>query len=83
MSPAMKDLEGLVLQMKYLHNQNPIMDWMMANIRIKSDEPGNIKPDKIKSTNRIDGPVSLIMASGRFFVPSKKEKNNERGFMQL
>lgn len=39
--------------------------WMMSNVAIKQDPAGNIKPDKAKSTDRIDGVVAAIMAVGR------------------
>jgi phage terminase large subunit-like protein len=35
---------------------------MMDNIFVKTDPAGNIKPDKEKSSERIDGAVALIMA---------------------
>ncbi len=38
---------------------------MMDNIFIKQDPAGNIKPDKEKSTEKIDGAVALIMALDR------------------
>ena len=33
----------------------PGVRWMMDNIFIKTDPAGNIKPDKEKSTEKIDG----------------------------
>lgn len=65
MSPAMKDLESLIMSSRFKHPNNPLMNWMMSSVVVKTDEADNIKPDKRKSRNRIDGPVSLIMASGR------------------
>jgi phage terminase large subunit-like protein len=38
---------------------------MMDNIFIKSDPAGNIKPDKEKSTEKIDGVVATVMALDR------------------
>jgi len=35
------------------------------NIYVKTDSAGNIKPDKEKSTERIDGAVATIMALDR------------------
>ena len=35
---------------------------MMDNIHIRNDPAGNIKPDKAKSTEKIDGAVAMIMA---------------------
>jgi phage terminase large subunit-like protein len=38
---------------------------MMYNIFIRTDPPGNINPDKEKSTEKIDGAVATIMALDR------------------
>jgi phage terminase large subunit-like protein len=38
---------------------------MMDNIFIRTDPAGNIKPDKQKSTEKIDGAVATIMALDR------------------
>lgn len=37
----------------------------MDNIYIRTDPAGNIKPDKEKSTEKIDGAVATIMALDR------------------
>ena len=65
MSPASKELMKLVLEKKVSHGGNPVLRWMMDNIYVKTDPAGNIKPDKEKSTDRIDGAVALIMALDR------------------
>ena len=38
---------------------------MMDNVFIRKDPAGNIKPDKEKSTEKIDGAVAMIMALDR------------------
>lgn len=38
---------------------------MMDNIYIRTDLAGNIRPDKEKSTEKIDGAVATIMALDR------------------
>ena len=38
---------------------------MMDNVYVRTDPAGNIKPDKEKSTERIDGAVAMIMALDR------------------
>ena len=43
----------------------PVLRWMMDNIFIRTDPAGKIKPDKEKSTRRIDGAVATIMALDR------------------
>ena len=42
-----------------------MLRWMMDNISIKTDPAGNIKLDKEKSTEKIDGVVVTIMALDR------------------
>jgi phage terminase large subunit-like protein len=37
----------------------------VSTVAIREDPAGNKKPDKEKSTERIDGAVALIMAVGR------------------
>lgn len=62
MSPPMKDLERLILSGKIRHGDNPVLTWMMDNVVARMDPAGNIKPDKEKSKEKIDGVVALIMA---------------------
>ena len=45
--------------------KDPVLRWNMDNIFIKRDPAGNIKPDKEKSTEKIDGTVATIMALDR------------------
>ena len=64
-SPPTKELMKLVLEEKIAHNGHPVLRWMMDNIYIRTDPAGNIKPDKEKSTEKIDGAVATIMALDR------------------
>jgi phage terminase large subunit-like protein len=68
MSPAAKQFEKLVLGRQLAHGGNPVLSWMASNVAIKQDPAGNIKPDKGKSRDRIDGIVALVMAAGREMV---------------
>lgn len=65
MSPPTKELLNLVLAKKLNHGGNPVLRWMADNLVVKQDPAGNIKPDKAKSTEKIDGMVALIMAIDR------------------
>ena len=65
MSPPTKELMNLVLGEKIAHGGHAVLRWMMDNIFIKTDPAGNIKPDKEKSTEKIDGAVATIMALDR------------------
>ena len=65
MSPPTKDLMRLVLEQSLRHDGHPILRWCMDNVYVRTDPAGNIKPDKEKSTEKIDGVVALIMALDR------------------
>ena len=65
MSPPSKDLMRLTLDQKLAHGGHPVLRWMMDNIFVRTDPAGNIKPDKEKSTEKIDGAVATIMALDR------------------
>ncbi len=65
MSPPTKELMKLVLEKRIAHGGHPVLRWMMDNIYIRSDPAGNIKPDKEKSTEKIDGAVATVMALDR------------------
>ena len=65
MSPPTKELMKLVLERKLAHGGHPVLRWMMDNIFIRTDPAGNIKADKEKSTEKIDGAIATIMALDR------------------
>lgn len=65
MSPPTKELMKLVLEKRIAHNGHPVLRWMMDNIYIRTDPAGNIKADKEKSTEKIDGAVATIMGLNR------------------
>lgn len=65
MSPPTKELMKLVLEKRVAHGGHPVLRWMMDNVFIRKDPAGNIKPDKEKSTEKIDGAVAMIMALDR------------------
>ena len=64
MSSPTKELERLILRHELRHFNNPVLTWCADNVMVKSDPAGNLKPDKEKSTEKIDGMVSLIMGLG-------------------
>ncbi len=64
MSPATKELERLYLSQQLHHDGNPVLKWAMGNVVAVVDPAENVKPDKKKSSEKIDPAVSLIMAVG-------------------
>ena len=65
MSPPTKELMKLTLERKIAHGGHPVLRWNMDNIYIRTDPAGNIKADKEKSTEKIDGAIATIMALDR------------------
>ena len=65
MSPPTKEMMKLVLEERIAHGGHPVLRWMMDNIFIRTDPAGNIKADKEKSTEKIDGAIATIMGLDR------------------
>ena len=64
MSAPTKQVEALVLGGKLAHGGNPVLRWMASNVMLKTDPAGNVKVDKSKSTEKVDGIIALVMAVG-------------------
>jgi phage terminase large subunit-like protein len=65
MNSPTKELLKLVLEQRLHHADNPVLRWMCDNLVVRMDPAGNVKPDKEKSTEKIDGMVALVMALDR------------------
>lgn len=65
MSAPMKELEKLVLSGMIGHGGHPVLSWMADNVVARVDPAGNVKPDKERSREKIDGVVGLIMGLDR------------------
>lgn len=85
MNPAMKALEVAVLGGELNHGGNPVLTWMADNLVAASDPAGNLKPDKSKSSEKIDGMVALLMAHYRATLANGKRDSvyNTRGIRSL
>lgn len=55
MSAPLKEMERQVKLGTWNHGGNPVLRWMADNLRVYADPQGNIKPDKAKSMDKIDG----------------------------
>jgi phage terminase large subunit-like protein len=65
MSAPTKELMTLVLSNRIGHGNNPVSRWCADNLVVRTDPAGNLKPDKEKATQKIDGMVSFIMGLDR------------------
>lgn len=59
-----KEFERLVMARKIEHGGNLVLRWMASNVSVKRDANDNLRPDKEKSADKIDGIVASIMALG-------------------
>lgn len=83
MNQPCKHLEMLLLGHELRHGGNKVLRWMASNATIQSDAAGNIKMDKAKSSEKIDGMVSLVMAIGRSIVSEGQSVYETRGLLVL
>ena len=86
MGAPTKEFEKLVLTEKIEHFGNPVLRWMLSSTVVKTDPAGNIKPDKEKSVQKIDGIVASIMALGEWMTKQADNDDNpydKRGMLSL
>lgn len=85
MSAPTKELERLIGAGLLAHGGQPVLTWMAGNVVASKDAAGNIKPDKAKSTEKIDGIVALVMALDRAtrHQPEPESVYEERGIREL
>ncbi|HEP1790999.1 TPA: terminase large subunit [Streptococcus suis] len=85
MSPPSKELYKLIMEGKIQHGGHPVLKWMGQNVVMRQDPAGNIKPDKEKSVEKIDGIVALIMGLDRCIRHQTDEGSvyDERGILSF
>ena len=85
MSPPSKEFYKLMMEGKIQHGGHPVLKWMGQNVVMRQDPAGNIKPDKEKSVEKIDGIVALIMGLDRCIRHQTDEGSvyDERGILSF
>jgi phage terminase large subunit-like protein len=69
-----KELEKLVAEGRLRHGENPVLTWCASNATVRSDSNENIKPDKKRSKEKIDGIVAVVNGLARALVRPKRTK---------
>lgn len=64
MSPALRELESMILEREIVHDNNPVLNMCAANAVVEGHDSSNRKLSKKRSSGRIDGMVALAMAVG-------------------
>jgi len=80
MSAPTKELEKLAVGGNLRHGGNPVLRWMCSNVHIEEDPAANIKINKKKSKEKVDGMVALCMSIGEHMtnepVPRSRYEDN-------
>ena len=74
-SAPLRELERLILEKKLIHEGDPVLRWMMRNVMIQRDPAGNIKLDKARSQDKIDGVMSLNCAVAEWMTRTAADPN--------
>jgi phage terminase large subunit-like protein len=79
-----KEFEDLVADKKIAHADHPVMNWMIANVRVRRDENQNPMPSKKRSAGKIDGVSATLNALARYMARNQtdgsKSPNRVVGF---
>mgnify|MGYP003402745586 FL=1 len=80
-SPALRDLESLLLNERLAHGGQPVLTMCMTNAVVTQDGAGNRKLEKNKARGKIDGAVALTMATSVAGVAIDEEKQDLDDFI--
>lgn len=83
MSAPTKELERKVMNRDLIHDGNPVTRWMLGNVLLQYDPAGNVKVNKAKSGDKVDGVVSIIMALGGCMIEAAKNETQDFWFVKL
>ena len=85
MSAPAKEFERLVLAGQLRHGGNPLVRWQAGHVVVVQDAAGNVKPDKAKSHEKVDGIVAAIMALDRLTraLPVRRSAYEDGGLSLL
>ena len=74
LSPAMFEIEALLVDGRLKHNNNPCANWCMSNVASKPDPRGHSYPRHAggRTENKIDYAMCLILAMGRAMIQTKR-----------
>ena len=84
MAAPTAELERLIISKELNHGGNEVIRWMASNVLILRDASGNMKVDKSKPENKVDGIVSNIMAIAAYMQwLAEQPKEKEYTFLKL
>lgn len=69
LTPPCQKLEVLVTKKLLHHGGHPVLRWQADNVVLLKKNDGTMKPDKNKSTEKIDGVAAILTAMERAMAP--------------
>lgn len=58
------------------HEPCEVMDWMVRNVQLFTDSNGNVRPDKARSADKIDGVAASLNAIGDWLMSRHEEEDD-------
>lgn len=68
MNEPMREIDALVSESRLFHDGCPAFSWMLSNVVNGTRTTDLHRPAKERAANKIDGPVALMMALGRWLL---------------
>jgi phage terminase large subunit-like protein len=68
LSAPTKEILKLILEKRVRLGGHPVLRWMAQNVAVRTDPAGNIKPDKERSSDRIDAIAAGVTGLARVIV---------------
>lgn len=80
LSEPMKEIQALIEDGRFHHDDNPAFVWMLSNVDVYPDRNSNIFPRKQREENKIDAAVALIVAMARAML-NKDQAHSLQDFL--
>lgn len=65
LNAGLRQLSELVISGRLAHDDNQVLAWMADNLVVRTGRDADLRPDKERSLDKIDGMVALVMALSR------------------
>lgn len=77
MSEPTKELQAHFLEKNIKFVKNPVNKWQLSNVVITMNPAGDVKIDKSKTKNKVDGPITWVMCIGAWIEEMKRRQGGE------
>jgi phage terminase large subunit-like protein len=83
LTPPVKKLMELVMRKEFAHGKNPVLRWNATNLTVQMGATGLLKPDKSRSSEKIDGIMAVFDALARAMVVPLPQEESSFGFLVI